>query len=436
MVCDVAVPRERRAGLALAGQQRDRAGRHAALAQRLDERERAAGRLLGGLEDAALPVASAAAVIPSGIASGKFQGEMTAVTPRGRVAQRVALAGRPAASGRAPVELDRASRVVLEEVDRLADVRVGLGPRLAALADGERGELGAALAQVAGGAQEGVRALLARACATTRRQRVARGGDRRARPRRASPIAAVATTRSGAPGRWRRAPRRRGGRRRSRRGPAAAGAASSSAERVGQPPALRRPAQLEHRLVGEGRETGTARRLRPGQELLDGRRAAWSAAGRTRSRCSRAAAARGRPCPRRGRRPGSRSGRGTPERASAWPRSSPRPRRTCSSMSSSGAPAARLAAIACATERRLCEAIATRTSGRMSSSRSVSALERAVALGLLLEDGRAPAVLAGLDDLVVPVRALHEPDDERRGPRRARAPRTRTTSSVSGASRR
>ena len=75
-----------------------------------------------------LPVASAAAVIPSGMASGKFQGEMTAVTPRGGVAQRVALAGH-LHERRAAVELDRPARVVLEEVDRLADVRVGLRAR-------------------------------------------------------------------------------------------------------------------------------------------------------------------------------------------------------------------------------------------------------------------------------------------------------------------
>ena len=36
-----------------------------------------------GLSSTALPVARPAATIPSGIATGKFQGEITATTPRG-----------------------------------------------------------------------------------------------------------------------------------------------------------------------------------------------------------------------------------------------------------------------------------------------------------------------------------------------------------------
>ncbi len=42
-----------------------------------------AGDCSAGLSTTAFPVASAAAVIPHGIASGKFHGEITAVTPRG-----------------------------------------------------------------------------------------------------------------------------------------------------------------------------------------------------------------------------------------------------------------------------------------------------------------------------------------------------------------
>ena len=103
-----------------------------------------------------------------------------------------------------------------------------------------------------------------------------------------------------------------------------------------------------------------------------------------------------------------------PWSASAAARSSPRPRSTCSSRSRSSPPAARLAAIACATERRLCEAIAGRTCGQPSSRRRVSCLEVAVGLGLLLEHRRRPAVLARLHHLVVPVGALHEPHDQRR----------------------
>src|SRR5439155_1007602 len=49
-------------------------------------------------------------------------------------------------------------------------------------------------------------------------------------------------------------------------------------------------------------------------------------------------------------------------------------------------------------------------------------LEVAVAVGLDVEDRRRPAVLARLDDLVVPVGALDETHDERGGPRRRAGP--------------
>ncbi len=42
-----------------------------------------AGDCSAGLSTTALPAASAAEVMPQGMASGKFQGEMTATTPRG-----------------------------------------------------------------------------------------------------------------------------------------------------------------------------------------------------------------------------------------------------------------------------------------------------------------------------------------------------------------
>ena len=48
-----------------------------------------AGACSAGLSTTALPVASPAETIPSGIATGKFQGEMTATMPRG--AQRSSL---------------------------------------------------------------------------------------------------------------------------------------------------------------------------------------------------------------------------------------------------------------------------------------------------------------------------------------------------------
>ena len=56
--------------------------------------------------------------------------------------------------------------------------------------------------------------------------------------------------------------------------------------------------------------------------------------------------------------------------------------------------------------------------GRASSSRRVSASKLRSRVGLDLEDGRVPAVLAGLDDLVVPVGALDEAHDQRAARRR------------------
>ena len=83
--------------------------------------------------------------MPHGIASGKFQGAITAATPRGASASCCA---RPApARARGPLRGERLEGVVLEEVDRLAHVAVGLGPRLRALADLERRQLEPALAQ-------------------------------------------------------------------------------------------------------------------------------------------------------------------------------------------------------------------------------------------------------------------------------------------------
>ncbi len=66
------------------GQQGERVGRDARLVQRLHQRERrtpATARPASA--PTALPATSAAAVIPAGMASGKFHGEITAATPRG-----------------------------------------------------------------------------------------------------------------------------------------------------------------------------------------------------------------------------------------------------------------------------------------------------------------------------------------------------------------
>ena len=94
---------ERRADVALAGQQRDarRAGRRPRAARATSSAAQP-GDCSAGLRIAGLPVASAAAVMPSGIASGKFHGAMTAHdAARRRSAARCARRAAGAAAGRA-----------------------------------------------------------------------------------------------------------------------------------------------------------------------------------------------------------------------------------------------------------------------------------------------------------------------------------------------
>ena len=96
---------------------------------------------------------------------------MTATIPRGAPAQLVALAGQlDQVAARAGtrgllLQLDRGARVVLEEVDRLADVAVGLAPRLRRLADLERADLQPPLAQPGGGLHQHLGALDRGPCA-------------------------------------------------------------------------------------------------------------------------------------------------------------------------------------------------------------------------------------------------------------------------------
>ena len=71
---------------------------------------------------------------------------MTAATPRGLYAIELRSPA-TCASGAPWPSRDGLARVVLAEVDRLADVRVGLGPRLRALPQGQSGEGQAPLAQ-------------------------------------------------------------------------------------------------------------------------------------------------------------------------------------------------------------------------------------------------------------------------------------------------
>src|SRR5213078_595018 len=81
-----------------------------------------------GLKTTQFPVTSAAVTMPAGIASGKFHGAMT--------------------------EPQRLAPVVLAVVDRLADVGVGLGKRLARLEHLERREGGPAATKDGGRAKE------------------------------------------------------------------------------------------------------------------------------------------------------------------------------------------------------------------------------------------------------------------------------------------
>ena len=180
------------------GQQRERVGGHARLAQRAHEHERAARRLLGGLEHDGVAGREPRGDHPAGDRDREVPGRDHGDDAARAVAERVALARHLQQLG-AGLELDGAARVVLEEVDRLAHVGVRLRPRLGALAHLQRGDLEPVLAQPGGGAREDRGALRGRPAAP-----LALAGARppRARRRRrpAGAAAARATTRSGAPG--------------------------------------------------------------------------------------------------------------------------------------------------------------------------------------------------------------------------------------------
>ena len=154
-------------------------------------------------------------------------------------------------SARPRVQRLGARGVVLQEVDGLADVAVGLRPRLAALAHGQRRELQPACAHQLGGAAQDRGALGGAAWRPTRAGPRPRGRSPRRRARR-RPRAARATTRSGAPGRPRRTPRRGPARRRSHRDLQR----QRGVERRERRQRLRAhlgAAQLQDRLVGEAR---------------------------------------------------------------------------------------------------------------------------------------------------------------------------------------
>ena len=139
------------------------------------------GRLLGGLEHHGVagrqpggdhPERDRDREVP-----GRDDGDDAARAP----AQLVALAGQldqlAAGAGHAAgmlLERDRGARVVLEEVDRLADVAVGLAPRLRGLADLERADLQPPLAQPRGGLDQHLGALRPRSARPSPEPRPAR----------------------------------------------------------------------------------------------------------------------------------------------------------------------------------------------------------------------------------------------------------------------
>ena len=76
------------------------------------------------------------------------------------------------------VEAQHLAPVVLEEVDRLVDVAVGLAPRLARLEGHQRRELEDLLAHALGGAEQHAGALARRRVAPGRERRPRRGDGR------------------------------------------------------------------------------------------------------------------------------------------------------------------------------------------------------------------------------------------------------------------
>ena len=124
----------------------------------------------------ALPAASAAAIWPVKIASGKFHGVMQAKTPRPCSASWLrSPVGPGSALGRGEIGA-RAQRVVAQIVDRLAHLGERRRDRLPAFADDERHQLGAMLALVEIGRAFEDRARARRpACVPGRLRRARRG---------------------------------------------------------------------------------------------------------------------------------------------------------------------------------------------------------------------------------------------------------------------
>ena len=145
--------------LSLAREERQDIGGQAGLAQGPHDLQGAPGRLLRGLEHRRVARGQragrhAARDGQREVPRGDHRGDAA-----GRVAHLVALAGHLEKLAPA-LQLHRRAGVVLEEVDRLAHVGVGLGPRLRALAHREGGQRQTPLAQPRGGADQHLRALV------------------------------------------------------------------------------------------------------------------------------------------------------------------------------------------------------------------------------------------------------------------------------------
>jgi hypothetical protein len=153
---DARVADERGAGVAVAREERERVRGDPGAVEGVDERGGARRRLLGGLQHGGV----AGGKRGRGHAAGDGQREVPGGDHHGHAARdvshRVALARRLHEVAPA-LELDRLVGVVLEEVDRLADVGVRLGPGLRALAHLERRQLEPALPQARGGVPEHAR---------------------------------------------------------------------------------------------------------------------------------------------------------------------------------------------------------------------------------------------------------------------------------------
>ena len=147
--------------LADSGKEGERARRHTGGVQHLDEPVPDAGRLLRGLEHDAVPGDERRRHHAGRDRERKVPRRDDDPDPARLITIRVRLAGRREHAG-AATETKRLARVVLAEVDRLADVRVRLGLRLPRLEHLERRQLGAARAQDRRGADEDGRPLAPR----------------------------------------------------------------------------------------------------------------------------------------------------------------------------------------------------------------------------------------------------------------------------------